>query len=43
VECPRTTWANPANITNKTFEEAAKAMKQCAEDAEKNARQLLVN
>ena len=32
---------NPANITNITFEEAAKAMKQPAEDAKKNARQLL--
>jgi hypothetical protein len=32
---------NPANITTETFEEAAKAMKQSAEDAKKNARQLL--
>jgi len=32
---------NPANITNETFEEAAKAMKQSAQDAKKNTRQLL--
>ena len=32
---------NPANITNKTFEAAAKAMRQSPEDAKKNARQLL--
>jgi hypothetical protein len=38
---PNNDMGNPANITNKTFEEAAKAMKQSAEDAKKNARQLL--
>jgi len=38
---PNNDMDNPANITNKTFEEAAKAMKQSAEDAKKNARQLL--
>ena len=38
---PNNDMGNPANITNKTFEEAAKAMKQSAEDARKNARQLL--
>jgi predicted RNase H-like HicB family nuclease len=32
---------NPANITSRTFEEAAKTMKQSPEDAKKNARQLL--
>ena len=32
---------NPANITTETFEEAAKAMKQSAEDAKKKTRQLL--
>ena len=31
----------PNNDMGKTFEEAAKAMKQSAEDAKKNARQLL--
>jgi hypothetical protein len=38
---PNNDMGNAANITNKTFEEAAKAMKQSAEDAKKNARQLL--
>jgi len=38
---PNNDMGNPANITNKTFEEAAKAMKQSAEDAKKNTRQLL--
>ena len=38
---PNNDMGNPVNITNKTFEEAAKAMKQSAEDAKKNARQLL--
>jgi hypothetical protein len=38
---PNNDMGNPANITNKTFEEAAKAMKQSAEDGKKNARQLL--
>ena len=38
---PNNDMGNPANITNKTFEEAAKAMKQSAADSKKNARQLL--
>jgi hypothetical protein len=38
---PNNDMGNPANITSKTFEEAAKAMKQSAQDAKKNARQLL--
>jgi hypothetical protein len=38
---PNNDMGTPANITNKTFEDAAKAMKQSAEDAKKNARQLL--
>jgi hypothetical protein len=38
---PNNDMGNPANITNKTFEEAAKAMKQSAGDAKKNTRQLL--
>jgi hypothetical protein len=38
---PNNDMGNPANITNKTFEDAAKTMKQSAEDARKNARQLL--
>jgi len=38
---PNNDMGNAANITNKTFEEAAKAMKQSAEDAKKNAHQLL--
>jgi hypothetical protein len=38
---PNNDMGNPANITNKTFDEAAKAMRQSAEDAKKNARQLL--
>jgi hypothetical protein len=32
---------NPKNITNKTFEEAAKAAGQSAEEAKKNALALL--
>jgi hypothetical protein len=38
---PNNDMGNPANITNRTFEEAAKAMKQSAEDAKKKTRQLL--
>jgi len=38
---PNNDMGNPANITNKDFEEAAKAMKQSAEEAKKNTRQLL--
>jgi hypothetical protein len=38
---PNNDMGNPANITNKTFAEAAKAMKQSAEDAKKNTSQLL--
>lgn len=32
---------NPNNITNKTFEEAARAMDQPVKDAKKNAHELL--
>jgi hypothetical protein len=32
---------NPKNITDKTFDEAAKAMGQSAEDAKKNTLELL--
>ena len=38
---PNNDMGNPANITNKTFEEAAKVMRQSAENAKRNARQLL--
>jgi len=38
---PNNDMGNPANITNKTFEEAAKAMGQQVEDAKTNARKLL--
>jgi len=38
---PNNDMGNPANITNNTFEEAAKVMRQSAEDAKRNARQLL--
>lgn len=38
---PNNDMGNPENITNKTFEEAAKAMKQSPADAKKNARELL--
>jgi hypothetical protein len=38
---PNNDMGNPANVTNKTFEEAAKAMRQSSEDAKRNARQLL--
>jgi hypothetical protein len=32
---------NPKNITNKTFEEAAKAMGQSVKESKKNALELL--
>ena len=32
---------NPKNITNKTFEEAAKAAKQTSEEARRNAYEIL--
>ena len=38
---PNNDMGNPGNITNKTFEEAAKAMNQSSKDAKKNARELL--
>jgi hypothetical protein len=38
---PNNDMGNPNNITNKTFEEAAKAMNQSPADAKKNARELL--
>ena len=38
---PNNDMGNPENITNKTFEEAAKAMNQSSADAKKNARELL--
>jgi hypothetical protein len=38
---PNNDMGNPQNITNKTFEEAAKAVKQPAKKAKENARELL--
>jgi len=38
---PDNDMGNPKNITNKTFEEAAKAMGQSPEDAKKNTLELL--
>jgi hypothetical protein len=38
---PNNDMGNPQNITNKTFEEAAKAVNQSPKDAKKNARELL--
>jgi hypothetical protein len=38
---PNNDMGNPKNITNKTFEEAAKAMGQSAKEAKKNAHELL--
>ena len=38
---PNNDMGNSDNITNKTFEEAAKAMNQSSADAKKNARELL--
>jgi hypothetical protein len=40
-EMPDNDMGNPKNITNKTFEEAAKAAGQSAEEAKKNALALL--
>jgi hypothetical protein len=38
---PDNDMGNPKNITNKTFEEAARAAGQTAEEAKKNALELL--
>lgn len=38
---PNNDMGNPKNITNKMFEEAAKAVGQSAKDAKKNASKLL--
>jgi hypothetical protein len=38
---PNNDMGKPQNITNKTFEEAAKAMGQDSKDAKKKARELL--
>jgi len=38
---PNNNMGKEDNITNKTFEQAARAMGQTAEDAKKNARELL--
>ena len=38
---PNNDMGNPKNITNKTFEEAAKASGQSKKDAETNARALI--
>lgn len=38
---PNNDMGNPKNITNKTFEEAAKASEQSVNDAKKNAHELL--
>jgi hypothetical protein len=38
---PNNDMGNPKNVTNKTFEEAAKAMGQDPKDAKKNAKELL--
>jgi len=38
---PNNDMGDPKNITNKTFEEAAKASNQSPQDARKNARELL--
>ena len=38
---PNDDMGNPKNITNKTFEEAAKAAGQTPEEAKKNALELL--
>ena len=40
-EMPDNDMGNPDNITNKTFEEAAKASGQNAEEAKKNTLELL--
>jgi hypothetical protein len=38
---PDNDMGNPKNITNKTFEEAAQAAEQTAEEAKKNTLELL--
>lgn len=38
---PNNDMGNPTNITNKTFEEAAKAMNQSPTEAKENAHELL--
>jgi len=38
---PNNDMGKPQNITNKTIEEAAKAMSQSPRDAKKNAHELL--
>jgi hypothetical protein len=38
---PNNDMGNPDNITNKTFDEAAKAMNQASKDAKKNTHDLL--
>ncbi len=40
-QMPDNDMGNPDNITNKTFEEAAKAAGQNAEEAKKNTLELL--
>jgi len=40
-QMPDNDMGNPKNITNKTFEEAAKAAGQNTEEAKKNALELL--
>jgi hypothetical protein len=40
-QMPDNDMGNPKNITDKTFDEAAKAMGQSAEDAKKNTLELL--
>jgi hypothetical protein len=40
-QMPDNDMGNPKNITNKTFEDAAKASDQSVEDAKKNALELL--
>ncbi len=40
-QMPNNDMGNPKNITNKTFEEAARAMGQSVKESKKNARELL--
>jgi hypothetical protein len=40
-EMPDNDMGNPKNITNKTFEEAAKAASQSPEEAKRNSLELL--
>jgi len=42
-QMPDNDMGNPKNITNKTFEEAAKAAGQSVTDAKENALELLQN